>query len=290
MQKNWDRLQPLGRIDIDAELTHENLKWTTSADVICKGVDVRYDKFPYPIENLVGRLEVRGGIATAKKLDGRIGGNRMQCAFQLPIQPGITNEKLFVIASDGPVPIDNTLLNSLSPRGSPKTQLETFVRSLGPPRGSVQLATARLATDANGRQSRKVDLRVIDGYLRYEKFAYPLYNVAGKIQIEDELVKLVDFRGTNANAGSVVCNGDYHMPVEAPAPNAYRISDALLSDQKQSRLALKFDVTNVPMDEALRSSLPPSTQQVWDAISPSGVLDELNVVVGQHGSEQSAEP
>ncbi len=286
MQKNWDRLQPLGRIDIDADLTHENSKWTTNANVICKGVDVRYDKFPYPVENLTGRLSIRDGIATAEQLNGRIGGNRMQCSFQLPIQPGITNEKLFVIASDGPVPIDNTLLNSLSPRGSPTTQLETFVRSLGlgKPRGSVQLATARLATDASGRQSRNIDLRVIDGYLRYEQFKYPLYNVAGKIQIEDRLVKLIDFRGTNANAGSVVCNGVYRMPLQTPVANAYGISGGLISDQQQSRLALKFDVANVPMDEALRSSLPPSTQQVWDAISPSGVLDELTVAVGQYGS------
>lgn len=284
MQRSWNRLQPQGRVDVDAEVTHENFKWTTSAEVVCKGVDVRYEKFPYPVENVVGQIEVRDGVASARKLDGRIGGNRMQCAFRMPIQPGVTNEKLFVIASDGSIPIDNTLLNSLSPRGSPRSQLESFVRSLGPPRGSVQLVAARLATDASGKQTRKFDLRVIDGYLRYEKFAYPLYNVAGRIQIEDQLVKLVGFQGTNANAGSVVCNGEYRIPAKVPAATTTGISSGVPSEQEPSRLALRFDVNNVPMDEALRSSLPPSTQHVWDAISPSGVLDELNVIVGQVGS------
>lgn len=282
VQRSWDRLQPFGRVDVDATLTHEDSKWKANASVYCKGVDVLYEKFPYPIENVVGRLEVREGIATTKELDARIGGNRLQCAFRLPIQPGITNEKLFVVACDGPVPIDNTLLNALSPRGSPKTKLESFVRSLRP-RGSVQLATARFATDAAGIKSRKIDLRVIDGHLRYEKFSYPLDNVGGKLQIEDRLVKLIDFRATNANAGSVVCNGLYRMPAPDTTAVPHAMSTAPPSKQ-QSGMLLRFDVTNVPMDEALRSSLPPSTQQVWDAILPSGVLDELNVEVGQRGA------
>ena len=31
-----------------------------------------------------------------------------------------------------------------------------------------------------------------DGYVRYEKFRYPLYKVTGKLQVEDDVVKLDD--------------------------------------------------------------------------------------------------
>lgn len=281
MRSGWDRLQPLGRIDVDATLTHVD-SWQSAATVICKGVDVRYDKFPYPVQQLVGRIEIRDGIASAETLDGRIGGSRMQCAFRLPIRAGITNEKTFVVATDGPIAIDNTLIKALSPRGSPTTTLESFVRSLRP-RGSVHLATAMLTTDADGRQTRKIDMRIADGVLQYKKFAYPLYNVEGAIQVEDDLVKLVGFRATNANAGLILCDGGYQMPTKKSVPNAYRISDLAVSDQTASHLALSFRASNVPMDESLRSSLPPSAQYTWDAISPSGVLDELNVILGQHG-------
>lgn len=282
MLTQWEKLQPLGRVDIDAKLVHQQRVWKTDADLICKGVDIRYEKFPYPVEQLVGRIEVRDGIVSADALSGRVAGNRMQCAFRLPIGPGITNEKSFVVATDGPVPIDKTLLNSLSPRGQPTTSLESFIRSLRP-RGSVRLATAVFATDANGRQTRKLDLRVIDGHMRYENFAYPLYNVSGKVQVENELVKLIGFRGTNANAGIILCDGGYQMPVKDSAPAAHRISDLGITSQTESLLALSLRASNVPMDESLRSSLPASTQHVWDVLSPSGVLDELNVILGQHG-------
>ncbi len=283
MRAGWDRLQPLGRVDVDANLARVDASWKTDATVICKGVDVRYEKFPYPVQQLVGRIEIRDGIASTESLDGRIGGNRMQCAFRMPIRPGITNEKTFVVATDGPVAIDNTLINALSPRGSGTTKLESFVRSLRP-RGSVHLATAMLTTDASGKQTRKIDLRIVDGHLRYEHFAYPLYNVDGTIQVQDELVKIVGFRATNANAGLILCDGGYQMPTEIPASNVHPISELTVARQRESQLALSFRASNVPMDESLRSSLPPSTQYTWDAISPSGVLDELNVVLGQHGA------
>ncbi len=282
MQSNWDRLKPLGRIDIDAKIAHVQSQWKTDATIICKGVDVRYDKFPYPIESLVGKIVVRDNIASTQLLDGRIGGNRMQCAFRAPIRPGITNEKSFVIATDGAIPIDRTLIKALSPRGRPTTKLETFARSLSP-RGSVHLATAKLTTDASGRPHRKIDLRIIDGHLRYDKFAYPLYNVSGKLQVDDELVQLVGFRATNANAGVVMCNGSYRMPAANPEASEFRITDAAVSAATDSQMSLNFRANNIPMDEALRSSLPLSTRQTWDAISPSGVLDELTVTLNQQG-------
>ncbi len=108
MQAQWDRLQPLGRIDADAQLSHSATGWQSKATVICKGVDVRFERFPYPVESVVGRIEIADGIAKAETLTARVGGNRMQCAFHLPVQPGMTAEKSFVIATDGPIPIDKT--------------------------------------------------------------------------------------------------------------------------------------------------------------------------------------
>lgn len=279
LRTGWGKLQPYGRVDIDADVEAQAGVVTHNAVVNCKGVDVRYEKFPYPVEQLVGRVEIHDGIATAESLDGRLGGNRMQCAFRLPIKPGITNEKSFVIATDGPVPIDDTLVSSLSPRGSAMTKLESFVRSLRP-RGSVHLVRASLVTDAAGRASRNVDLRVVDGHMRYEKFAYPLYNVEGQILVEDDLVKLNGFRATNANAALILCDGGYQMPSKKVPQTA----TAAIMRSNDSHLALRFRASNLPMDDSLRASLPAHTQSTWDAISPTGMLDELNVVVGQQGS------
>ncbi len=285
VQDQWQKLQPVGRIDIDANLAHRSGSWQTDAELTCKGVDIRYEKFPYPIEQAVGRISLRDNIVSSEGLSGRIASNRMQCAFHFPTKREITNERSFVIATDGPIPIDHTLIESLSPRGGGDSGLESFVRSLKP-RGSVKLALAVFATDHNGRQTRKIDLEVIDGYIRYEKFAYPLHNVSGKVEVENELVKLIGFRGTNTNAGMILCDGAYQIPVKDSPTASYRISDRLVSDQSESKLALNFRASNVPMDESLRSSLPWSTQQVWDALSPNGVLDDCVVTIGKVGEDR----
>ena len=281
LQKGWSKIQPVGRIDFDANVKCRDKVWSTEADLICKGVDVRYEKFPYPVEQLVGRIKLRDNMVTTDDLSGRIAGNRMQCLFSMPIRPEITHEKSFAIATDGPVPIDRVLLRSLSPRGSTSASgMESFVRSLKPS-GSVRLASAMFSTDANNVKTRHVDLRVIDGRITYDKFAYPLYNVTGTIKVENDTVQLQGFRATNANAGVIECGGVYHLPslVNATSRTGPSPSFHQFDSNTEPQLALHFQATSVPMDESLRQSLPPSTRQVWDTISPSGVLDQLDVTV-----------
>ncbi|NND99445.1 MAG: hypothetical protein HKN47_19185 [Pirellulaceae bacterium] len=294
LQQGWDRLRPSGRVDIvDASIFNVGGLWKANATVDCKGVDVRYSKFPYPVEQLVGRVQIRNDIATSQLLTGRIGGRRLQCGFRLPTKPGVTNEKVFVVNTDGPIAIDSTLIRSLTHRGSQTSKLESFVRSLQP-RGSVHLTNARLMTDAGGNNTREFDLHVADGHLRYKEFAYPLYNVTGKIHVRNDLVTLDGFHGTNANAGQIQCNGTYKMPTAQDAastgltrltPPGATVPTAQAADQ--SDLRLHFHATNIPVDESLRTSVPIETRRAWDAISPSGVLDELDVTVAKRGPGRS---
>jgi len=284
-QATWNKFQPYGRVDIvDAKLNHHRSQWKVRASVDCNAVDVRYEKFPYPLESLVGRVEVQDGIASSDGLSGRIGDSRFQCTFRNPIRSGITNEKSFVIATDGPVAIDNAVLSALSPRGSPTTKLESFIRSLRP-RGTLQLASAILTTDANGRVNRKIDIRLIDGHVNYEKFAYPLGNITGKIEIDNDLVRFVGLQANNANAGGIRCDGTFKMPPRNVPRTTYYVTDSPLA-ASESKLLLNFVATDIPMDHSLRSSLPESSRRVWDSISPSGVLDELKVSVTQSGLAQ----
>ncbi len=285
VRQAWDRLRPIGRVDVDAMINHDDDRWTSTATILCKGVDVSFEGFPYPAQQLVGRIDVADGIANCDSMTGRVGGQRLLCEFRVPLNPKTNPQKSFSATVDGPVVIDSSLLDSLSPRGADGSPLETFVRSLQP-RGSIQLVHAHLETDAAGQPHRDIDLRVVNGQLRYEKFTYPLYNVTGQIRVHDSLVHLSRFRGTNANAGEVLCEGYYRMPSrqESSAESTYRVSDrapelSLPTLPPEPRMVLNFNATNVPMDESLRSSLPVSTRQTWDALMPGGVLDRLDVVL-----------
>lgn len=288
MQANWHRFLPCGRVDIEGNLQHQDLQWKLNGHVTCKGVDVQYDRFPYPVESLFGKIEIRDGIASTDRLGGTIGSSQMQCAFKIPIKPGITQEKSFAITTDGSIPIDATLLKSMSPRDGPMSKLESFTRSLKP-RGRLHLVTALLTTDVNGHSSRKMDFRVSDGYVRYEKFRYPLYKVNGKVQVEDDLVRLSGLRGVSANGQDVVCTGSYRL---AGKPRN-RSTDELTPDgqlanpnpnPKPSHLKLQFDAKNVLMDDSLRNSLPEDAKRIWDSISPTGILDGLTVKLEQVGA------
>ena len=292
MRSGWDKLQPYGHVDVErCSVGWRNGRWTTDAVIQANGVNVRYEKLPYPAEQLVGQVEIADGIATCYKMNGRVGGRHMRCAFRLPIMPGITKEKLFAIRMDGPVAIDTTLVDSLTPRSAPESKLESFVRSLRP-QGAAHLVHARLETDAAGRQSRTIDLRIVNGNLRYDKFAYPLYNVTGQVKVVDDIVWISDFEANNASAGHVRCNGWYRMPPKS-IPGATQDAQSLRgagTSRRGAKMAeltgepsmrLEFDATKIPMDGTLRSSLPEPSRHAWDAISPSGVLDELRVIVMQ---------
>jgi hypothetical protein len=282
VQAAWNKLQPHGQVNlVDTRLRSQQGQWDIRASVDCVAVDVRYEKFPYPLETLVGRIEVAGGIASSQGLSGRIGDSRLQCAFRTPIQASASQEKSFVIRTDGPITIDNEALSALTPRGSPITKQEMFVRSLRP-RGAIKLDSAVVVTDAAGRLQRSIVLEVVDGHVNYEKFAYPLGNITGKIEITDDLVQLFGLRASNANSGVVTCEGHFRIPTKGDPP----IADRAATGNPGPGLALNFVATDVPMDQSLRSSLPESSRHAWDSISPSGLLDQLTVQVTQQDIDQ----
>ena len=148
MRIQWDKIQPYGHIDIrHAEMRYVDGRWNTTGVVQAKGVNVRIEKCPYPAENLVGHIEIGNGYAVCQEMNGRVGGRHMKCAFRLPIRPDIAREKIFRIRMDGPVAIDNTLIDSLSARGASESKLESFVRSLHP-QGAAHIGRREVS---NGR-------------------------------------------------------------------------------------------------------------------------------------------
>ncbi|MCM2370071.1 hypothetical protein [Aporhodopirellula aestuarii] len=280
----YDRFRPSGQIDFTSRwfnpqpLAH--IPWSVQADVNCEGVGAQFDKFPYPVEGLTGLIKIADGRVDARRLTGFAGGRPIHCEFNVPMKlhpdAEVSPAKSIIIQSDGAIPIDSALVSALTPRESSdvgdvateKSKLESFIRSLHP-RGAIELASASIQTDAAGVTSRRFDLRVIGGTLRYDQFAYPLYNVAGRIQVQDDLVRMIGFTANNAGAAKIACDGLYEMS----------------SDPEQSELNMRFRVADVAMDHSLRVSLPESSRNIWEAISPAGTLDQLDVQIHRTGSQ-----
>lgn len=272
LQDNWRKLQPHGLIDVPKatlEITGHQVQPT--AHVICKGVDVNYEKFPYPVRQITGSLRVVDDRVKSELLSGRIGGRLMQCLFDLPAKPQQRLDRVFSVALDGPIAIDTELLQSLTPRGEETSKLETFIRSLNP-MGAMHLVRGTLRTDADGTKRQDFELHVSDGSLRFEAFPYPLYNVAGDIHVVDDIVSLNDFHANNANGGAIRCNGHYRIP-----PKDDSVVTPMTVGGPVPSLALDFNASRIALDKSLRSSLPKPSQQTWDNLMPSGVLDSLTI-------------
>ncbi len=268
----WDRIRPTGPIDLDLQLARLGGDWVTQGNADLHGVDVQLSDFPYPVSQLIGKLQFNDATVQSDGLSGRIGGQRLSVAFEENLwgHPGATWLQL---AADGPVPIDSTLLSSLTPLGETPSPLEEFVRSLSP-RGSVHLIAARFDHDARGQQRKSLDLRIGGGSLRYKAFPYPLYEVRGQITVHDDWVRLVGFQASNSDNARIICEGSFlGMPEDAPHPT-----------DGDWQVALRFRGRDLPLDETLRAALSENSRQLWDNLSPTGVLDQVEVEV-HHAAE-----
>ena len=289
----WDRLRPAGHVDVNANFEHVfapevqdatpldpaggiggRWRWSTKAVVDCKGVDVQFDKFPYPVEGLSGQVIVQNNRATCKQMNGRAAGRQLRCQFSVPTSPG----QPYYFQCETAVPINESLLSALTPRGEATTGLESFVRSLEPG-GRIEVERAIVQRGPDGVTHRDILLHVVDGRLTYDKFAYPLFNVSGGIRVSNRDVQVMNFRAHSASGGLVQCKGSFRIPAVHPTSP---------SEDPRSRLELMFVASDVPMDDTLGSSLPAVSKETWTALAPSGVLDHLSVLVTRLGENPLA--
>ncbi len=264
-QQSLDKFRPRGPIDIDTRVDRTAGQWKADAVVDLLGVDISVDRFPYPVSGLIGKVNFRESQVWSENLSGRLQSQRINIAF-LRSAPTSGKATWLTLAADGAIPIDSTLLTSLTPRGEPQSKLEQFVRSLSP-RGTVHLLDGRWDTDPAGQKTQRIELQVNSGNLRYSGFPYSLYDVTGNVVADNDNVKLIGFRGKNGDNATIRCEGLFENLTRSAAR----------SPQGDWQLGLRFNAENLPLDETIRAALPAKTQQTWDAIAPAGVVDHVEV-------------
>lgn len=267
MGRAWNGIRPEGPIDLDLEFSREMQLWRTSGNAELHGVDVQMSIFPYPVSQLIGSLRFDNERVSTTGLSGRIGGQRLSVAFD-QMRGGRPGATWLQMAADGPVAIDSPLLASLTPMGQPTSRLEKFVRTLAPS-GSLHLVAARFDRNEQGKTRKSLDLRVAGGSLRYKEFPYPLYDVRGQITVHDDWVRLVGFQASNTDNAKILCDGSFlTMPRDQPHPT-----------DGDWQVALQFRTRDLPLDETLRAALATDSRDLWDQLSPTGVIDQADVSI-----------
>ena len=241
----WNNFLPAGEVDLDAAVAFDGTTWQKQVTMNCLNVGFAYHKFPYRFERGRGKLELRDKrltfelTALSNTEEMKFIGN-----FELngPHTYGWTE-----IRGDG-IRIDERLI-----RAVPES-MQPLARSLHP-QGRLN-TSMRLWKDApgDGPMRKRIVVGLQDCFLRYDKFPYPISNVFGTVEVQDDFwIFHEDLHGVN-DSGKITCRGQL-----TPSPEG-------------SELILTLHGDNIRLDEELRDALNPGAQRLWNDMKPRGML------------------
>ena len=247
----WDKFAPQGVIDADITMHSDGNRVTTSVVADLLDASFAYHKFPYRIHHARGQvrlhqdvLEVDNVRASANKRPVRIKGKLHN--------PGPDVTGWLDMTVDEPLPLDDQLFEAIQGKG------EKFVRELNP-QGWVRVSSRFERPNLSMPPHKFVEIELLNCSMRYEKFQYPLYNITGTVQMDDDQWTFTNLEGYNDSA-FVTCDGSWKPdPVDG------------------TLLLMNFNATDVPLEDELRNACPPNAQRFWQTVHPRGTVDHVGV-------------
>ena len=243
-QEMWQQSLPAGELDLDATLRYDGIQWTPDVVATCHDVALTYPKFPYRLEHGSGRVILKDNVLTVEDMTAYSGGEQIRLRAEIH-QPGPEWTGFFTADSRN-LPVDQKLIKALPPTS------REIVENLNP-NGSFGLFV-HYWRQAGAPVHSHLSINLNGCYLRYKLFPYPLHNVRGVVEANDQTWTFDDLHGTN-DSGLVRCHGEMK-----PGPDG-------------NQLVLHFAGQNVPLEDELRDALRPSARQLWNEINPTGAVD-----------------
>jgi hypothetical protein len=259
LKQPWIDFLPSGQVHAELKLAYDGRTWQPEVLLQCLRVSFSYHKFPYRLERAKGEISLKDNVfqadllaysgdepvritgRTIHPLDGAVG------AFDVKGQRLPLDEKLFSAMPAGL----RAVMVSLNPRG--------FVNDFS-------LHVGRDQPDQPWRRQLAVELAQCS--LRYKNFPYPLTDIAGHMEMEDDHWTFRQLSGVNG-ASHVTCNG------------------RLDTSPDGSDLLLDFTGSNVLLEDELRAALLHSNmQQVWNELRLRGIVDLAAQVRYRTGQER----
>jgi hypothetical protein len=263
LRKIYDSVELRGMADLKGTLIFDGKHTWQPQDVVmtlrnCSG---RHDKFPYPVENISGTLTQNGGDIDVD-LTGQAGGNPATLSGHIR-NPGPAAEVFYTIHADR-MSLDNSFVAACP------SELQKTLAALKLKGDATADLTVYRPAGLDQKFAIKVSARLTDASLEFVHFPYRLENLEGDIKYSSA-DKIWLFNNLRAQHGKA------------------RITGSASFDKRQAPGLLQLTVTarNADIDRQLEQALPPSLQDVWKQLSPSGRLDlvsKIRWVPGQPAS------
>jgi len=245
LRQEWDKFLPAGKIHADVKLDYDGRNWTPELTVECVDAAFTYYKFPYRLEHVQGQVEWRNDVVTLQ-VTGQSGSRPIHVWGEV-VRPG-PGSAFSIKAKSSDLPLDAKLFRAL------KENAREVVCSLNP-RGTADVFFHSWRDQVGQPPHKYLDLTVKDGWVRYDKFPYPLGDVSGVIERHDDHWEFREFVGTN-DTGRIGTTGQLDVTPEG------------------NRLELRFIGKNVPLEEELRHALPqPNIRKLWKDLGLEGMVD-----------------
>jgi hypothetical protein len=261
LQEHWKRMGIQGTVDASAAIQFDGQKWNPRVLVRARNAGIHADFFPYPVTGLQGDFLYENGRIHAPELTAVAGEQRLSGSLTLQkAEPRWLMD--LILAADGPVAIDETLMRALSPRNAPQSGFQKFVHSLHPT-GTVLLRRGRFIRSAENPEviSKSLELTFSECSIRYDGFRYPIVDVHGQATLDNDRLVLREFVGRNDSAR---IRGE---------------GFGLCRDSSLDSIDLIFHANNVALDDELHQALPPSAKNLWEQLQPSGTIDQIYVQI-----------
>lgn len=248
-QAEWHKYLPSGEVDLILDLSYDGARWLPELTAHCHNVAFTYHKFPYRLERCRGTITVKDGQLSANLLAP---GTSDEVRVVAELRPFDSPPTGVVEVRGQNVRIDEKLLVAL-PQGP-----RDVVRSLHP-HGTFNLYL-RLWRDASTEGvtasgwRKYVVLGLSRCSLQCDKFPYPLDDIRGTVELQDDVWTFRDDLIGSNDTGRISCQGHF-----IPTPTG-------------QELFLRFIGVNVPLEEELRDALPVSARQMWLDMKPRGTV------------------
>ena len=261
----WKSIQPSGLITADARIKFDGRTWTPNVKLQCQNGAALYDKFPYPLSNLTGTIELNNQTlqidlvdSSNVVLDGKFAiPSELFVKSNNPVSAADANNSPFAkMTGFFQVKARNVAISDKVVNACPEKAQE-LIRQFDP-KGTFNV-DVRL--DVHGNETPLdfvIDIALINCSGRYEQFPYPIRNLNGRLYMKNHLWT---FENLTVNTTPAKMTGSGRVNLQADQPHDF---------------FLNLKMTDLPVDRVLSSSMP---EQNAKLINELGITGSVNAQV-----------
>ncbi len=250
-QRIWDQFALAGTADIAVEMKRDlgvpgqTKPWNTRIEADLRNSQACFDGFPYPVDNVRGRVSVTPSNIRVIGLTGTTGTGTVVASGSADLETGQLTDLNLTLEAMG-IPIDDPLISALPP------DARKLVESLSP-RGSFSLA-GMLTYDAV-EQEIQYDLHtaIRDGTATYKALPVPVDQLRGTMRLRPRRIDVEELTGRHGEC-------------------TIRVTGYHIAEPNNPSTRLSVLCRNLQVDDSVKAQLPEETAKILADLTIDGRL------------------